>query len=368
MSAQGLRSRLGAWSAQAHAGWRWWRGEIGALLPEGVRNALAPSDPIITLDLLADTVIVRRFADGVETKIAQLPRVSFDAASLRAVLAPYLAKPWLLRDAFALRVADSMALWRNVALPLAARRNIGNVLELELERQSPLDRGEVYHDYKILRIDRQAGRIELVWRIARRRPVDAAVEICAQAGIGLALIAFVGDETLPDGGNFPVDGRASALLRLRRWLIPALVAVILMLGIAVLIGAYDRNQEAADALAARVDQARNEARGALHLQHEIAGARLRAAFLVHQKQSPMIAGLLAETTRVLPNGSWLTELDYRDGEVRIQGLSNSAASLIALFDASPLFADAQFRAPLMQAPGQGIERFDLSFKIRKGAP
>jgi hypothetical protein len=50
--------------------------------------------------------------------------------------------------------------------------------------------------------------------------------------------------------------------------------------------------------------------------------------------------------------------------VRIRGLSNSAAALIALFDTSPMFADAQFRAPLMQGPRAGLERFDMSFQLR----
>jgi general secretion pathway protein L len=367
MSAPGLKSRLFELRARLHAGWRWWRDEMLALLPAGLRDALAPNDPVIAIDLQTDIVIIRRFADGGEREIARLPRASFDAASLRAVLAPALAKPWFLRDAFALRLADTMGLWRNLALPLAARRNVANVLELELERQSPLDRDEVYHDYKILTVDRQAGRIALVWRIARRKPVDAVLEICRQAGIELAVIAFVGDDRPPDGGNFPVAARASALMRLRRWLIPALAMLVLALSVAVLAGAYSRNQQAADALAARVDQARGAARVSLHLQHDIVAARQHAVFLLRQKQSLTVATLLADTTAILPDGSWLTELEYRDGEVRIAGLSNSAAALIALFDASPLFTDAQFRAPLVQAPGAGLERFDMSFKIRKGA-
>ncbi len=365
MSAQGFKSRLYEARAQVHAGWQWWSGEMRAILPLGLRRALAPSDPVIAIDLQPDAVVLRRFADGAEWEIARIPRAAFDAASLRAAVAPYLAKPWFLRDAFALRLPDTMALWRNLALPLAARGHIANVLELELERQSPLDRGEVYHDYKILRVDRAAGRIELAWRIARRRQVDAALDVIRAAGIELAVVAFVGDEAPPDGGNFPVASRASALLRLRRLLLPALALLVVALGVAVVAGAYERNQQAADALAARVDHARGEARISLHLQRDIAGARQRAAFLVKQKQGLMVAQLLAETTRMLPDGSWLTELEYQDGEVRIQGLSSSAASLIALFDASPLFSDAQFRAPLMQA--QGMERFDLSFKIRKGA-
>src|SRR5277367_4232385 len=100
MSAEGLRSRWFELRAQLHAGWRWWLGEILALLPDGVRNALAANDPVIAIDLQDDAVIVRRFADGAQFDIADLPRAQFDAAHLRGALASALAKPWFLRDAF----------------------------------------------------------------------------------------------------------------------------------------------------------------------------------------------------------------------------------------------------------------------------
>ncbi len=366
MSAQGLRYRLFDLGQRAVSAWRWWLREMAALLPESVRRALAAGDPIIAIDLKDDAVVIRRFAEDCETEIARLPRATFDAAMLRGVLAPYLAKPWFRREDFALRLADSSALRRTLALPLAAQRAISQVLEHELERQSPLDRGEVYHDYKIRGIDRRAGRIELVWRIARRGPVDAAHAICREAGIDLAVIAFIGDETPPDGGTFPIDSRAFARLRARRWVMPGLFALVAALAIAVIAAAYARNQDIADALTAQADQTRIAADVSRHLQGEIADTRRRAAFLSTRKQGLMATNLIAEVTRVLPAGSWLTQLEYRDGDVLIQGVSNAPATLIALFDASPLFADAQFRAPLMQVPG-GQERFDMALRIRKGA-
>lgn len=368
MSAQGFKDRWTETRAQLHAGWRWWSGEIAAMMPARLRSALSPGDPVIAIDLEAQEVVVRRFAQSGAQEIAHLPRADFTADTLRATLRPYLARSWFLRDDFALRIPDAAALWRNLSLPLAARGNIANLLSHELERQSPIDRNAVYHDYKIVRVDRGAGRIDLIWRIVRRASVDAALDTCREAGVPLAVVAFIGDETPPDGGTFPVDARASALMRRRKWLVPALAALVLLLTAVALSSTYSRNQQAADALAAQVDQARVDARVTARLQHDIDGARLFTTFLVGQKKGVMASSLLAETTRLLPDGSWLTELEYRDGEVRIQGLSNSAASLIAIFDASPLFTAAEFRAPLVQAQGPGLERFDLAFKLRKGEP
>ncbi|HEY2069245.1 MAG TPA: PilN domain-containing protein [Rhizomicrobium sp.] len=347
--------------------WHWWRGEIAALLPQRLRNAFAGSVSIIAIDLETDAVVLRHFTDGQAGQLGRIPHDMFDAQSLRAALQPFLAKPWWRREAFALRIADSQALRRNLSLPLAARRDIESLLALELERQSPLDRGEVWHDYRIARIDRVTGRIDIVWRIVRRRALAPALETCRKAGIDLAVIAFTGDEAPPDGGDFPVSPSAALLLRLRRLMVPGLSILVALLFLAVIVGAYLRNETSVEAFAARVDQARMEARQSLLLEHEIAAARKRTALLVHEKQGLSAARVLAEVTRVLPTGSWLGAFDMRDGEVHLQGTSNSAASLIAAFDASPLFEGAEFRAPLMQAQGPGQEQFDIAFKLRRGA-
>jgi general secretion pathway protein L len=365
MSAKGTTSR--AWLIAAQTGWQRWRAEIAALIPAGLRDRLTSGGAVVAIDLEDNAVILRRFADGDVTEIARLPSAAFDAAHLRAALSPYLARPWFLRDSFALRLPDASALKRNLSLPLAARRNIASLLDIELERQSPVDQGEIYHDYRIARTDRPAGRIDIVWRMVRRKSVTPALEICRQAGIDLAVIAFTGDAAPSNGGNFPVEPRAALLLRLRHWLVRGLLLLILALLIAVAAGVYTRNQQALDDFSLRVDQARIAARASLQLQHEIDAARQRTALLLREKQGLSVTRLLAETTRLLPAGSWITGFSYQDGEVRLQGYSNAASSLIALFDASPLFTSAEFRAPLVQGQSPGQEQFDLALKIRKGA-
>ncbi|HEY1707119.1 MAG TPA: PilN domain-containing protein [Rhizomicrobium sp.] len=366
MSDVGLKSRWLGLRALVHAGWQWWREQILAEVPDGIRSVLIPDDPVIAIELRDDAVVIRRIDGGRSSEIAELPRTPLDAAALHDTLAPFLARPWFLRESFALHFPETFALWKTVSLPLAARRNVHDVLDLEIDRQSPLGRDEVYFDYTVIRTDWQTALIEVRWRIARRKAVDETVEICRKAGISLAGIGFAGDEAPADGTTFPIEPRASALLRLRRWLTPGLAMLVVLLAIAVTADAYSRNRQAADMLASTVEQTRVQARGSAQLQRRIADARQQAIFLVRQKQNVMITRLLAEVTRILPKGSWLTELQYRDGEVRVVGLSNSAASLIAAFDASPLFSDAQFRAPLVQSQ-DGADQFDLSFKLRQRA-
>lgn len=363
MSGQGVAQ----WLTALQAVWHRCRDLASSLLPQGLRAQLESGVAIVAIDLGGETVTLRRFADGGVAELARIPRAAFDAKSLRAALASVLDRPWFLRDSFALRLPDSLALRRNLSLPLAARSGLRGLLDIELQRQSPIDSSEVFHDYRILSVDRAAGRIGVAWRIVRRSSVKPALEICRQAGVDLAVVAFVGDDVPPDGGTFPVEPRASLLLGLRRRLVAGLLLLIAVLLAAIVAGAYARDQDAAAAFARAVEAARVAAQPSLQLEHAIAATRARAAGLLAEKRQPSVSRILAETTRILPNGSWLTDFAYRDGEVHIRGYSNAASSLIGRIDAAPLFAGAEFRAPLTQAQTPDQEQFDLAFKLRERA-
>jgi general secretion pathway protein L len=345
------------------AAWRSWRGEIAAMLPQGVRRALDSGVSIVTIEVAGDAAVLTRIADGETREIAHVP---FTAEALRTTLAPLLARPWFLRDAFVLCLPETTALRRDLSLPLAARGDLASLLDIELERQSPLDRSEIYHDWRVTAEDRAAKQIGVAWRIVRRRAVAPALELCRAAGIPLAAVIFAGDETLPDGGTLPVDANAARLLRVRRWQVRGLLLLVLALLIAVTVGAYMRNQDAADTFAIRVEQARVAALESQRLDSEIEAAHRRMALLLRERRKASMTRILAETTRLLPQGSWLTDFSYRDGQVRIRGYSDAASGLIAIFDASPLFVNAEFGAPLVQAQTRDLEQFDLSFKLRGG--
>ncbi|HWD28596.1 MAG TPA: PilN domain-containing protein [Rhizomicrobium sp.] len=353
MSTETLTGRIGG----MRAAWRRWCGEIAAVLPAGLRRALDSGVSIVTIAPEGDTAILTRVSDGKSALIARTP---FTSEGLRTALAPFR------RESAVLCLPESLALRRDLSLPLAARSDLASLLDIELERQSPLDRSEVYHDWRVARED--GKQVDVVWRIVRRRAIAPALETCREAAIPLAAVIFAGDETLADGSTIPVDAGAARLLRLRRWQVRGLLLLIVVLLVAVTAGAYVRNQQAAGALAGRVEQARIAARGPQRLEGEIGAAHHRMALLLNERRKTSMTRMLAETTRLLPQGSWLTDFSYRDGQVRVRGYSNAASSLIAIFDASPLFANAEFGAPLVQAQGRGLEQFDLSFKLRGGAP
>lgn len=250
-----------------------------------------------------------------------------------------------------------------VRLPNAPDRTLRNVLKYELEKLSPVPPEQVYFDFQVLRRDKASNTAEVALRIIRRDIVDGAVRQTHAAGLGVAAIRFDGDARSADPAAFPVD-RGSYLRdqwRRRRAAILGLAALVLLL--AVLLAAYLRGAAISDDLADQVSSEGLQALRVEQLQQRIARATAQLAFLGEQKRKPSFAAVLADVTHALPDGTWLTEFDLSGDKVRIGGYSRSAAELIAIFDRSGRFADAQFAAPVTQGAAPGVERFDLTFTL-----
>lgn len=347
------------------AGWRWWVGELASLLPAGLRDAFGGGRDAILIDASADEFVVTKRAGAFETVVARVPRDEFAGRTLRLSVPPAEGLTAWLADPVILQMPADEALGRSLRLPRGARRNLDEILRHEVVRQSPIDAQHIYYDYRVA--SGADETLDVALRIIRREPVDECLALCAGAGIAVSAVEFAGDEARADGGTFPVDSLAARRLRLQPRLIPAMMGIVLLLTAGVLGAAYLRGASVAADLDARVEAARGNAMAVQRLQQKLDAANRQAAFLARQKQNPAAVAVLSTVARLLPDNSWVYEFELNGDEVRLHGFSAQAASLIALFDASPFFTDAQFRSPLMQGATPGQQRFDLSVRLRKGA-
>jgi general secretion pathway protein L len=69
-----------------------------------------------------------------------------------------------------------------------------------------------------------------------------------------------------------------------------------------------------------------------------------------KETSPSSVVLLDTLSRVIPDTAYLTELTLQSTTVRIVGMTNDAASLIAPLEQSGQFVDVHFFAPTTRAP------------------
>ncbi|MGH6876411.1 MAG: PilN domain-containing protein [Rhizomicrobium sp.] len=335
-----------------------WRRELVRFAHEMLETPLARGRELVLLEVAADQVRVSLLAGN---RVHELGRVG-GAGEMSSLLAASELIPRGTTDV-AVELPDGEVLRRRFELPAARRGMLARAVSFELERLSPIEADRLYYDFTVLHAAKAKKQAELELRIVKRSTVDSAMALARGAGLRVGAIRFAGDPREADWRSFPLDRGAWLRLKWQQWNVLGLAGLALLLAVAVIFAAYMRAAAAGDALAAEVEAAGNRAAVVHHLAHDIADVQAQIEFPLAQKRAPFLLAILTEVTRVLPEGTWLTEFELDGGKVHIQGFSKSASDVVGEIDRSPMFANAQFMAPLQSAQN-GNERFDLSFDAK----
>jgi general secretion pathway protein L len=76
-----------------------------------------------------------------------------------------------------------------------------------------------------------------------------------------------------------------------------------------------------------------------------------------------VIDVLEVLTRLLPDDTWLDRFELRGGQIKIQGESKAASSLIPLIEAAPLFRNVSFAAPVTHNVRTAKERFVITAQL-----
>jgi general secretion pathway protein L len=123
------------------------------------------------------------------------------------------------------------------------------------------------------------------------------------------------------------------------------------LAIATVVTPFVRQSMALAALDRQIAQGRSAAADAARLRREI-DQLSRSADLIRSERETVGQPLqiLAAVTRIVPDDSYLTELELLQRKLTLSGRSTAAARLIGAFA-----ADSEFRNPAFAAPVTRIE-------------
>ena len=340
-----------------------WRHELALFARERIVGPLTRGSEYVRIDIEPAEIRVNLVEGGSVQEIGRAPGADESRArEISSLLAGSELVPRGVADV-ALQLSSADVLRRRFELPAASRATLARAVPYELERLSPIEAERLYYDFTVLEQPRSKKQAELELRIVKRTTVDAAMALAREAGLKVGAIRFAGDPREADWRSFPVDRTAWLRLKWRQWNALALAAVACLLALTVVVAAYMRGAAAGDALSAEVDAASERAAVVHRLSHNIEDVRTQIEFPLAQKRAPMLIAIVAEVTRVLPEGTWLTEFALDGSKGHIQGFSKSASDVVGDIDRSSMFANAQFMAPLQSAQG-GMERFDLSFDIK----
>src|SRR5271167_2333068 len=118
----------------------WWSGQLAELLPQGLRRtALTAVDamvikPIGPLGRGIEAVAIGLRRNGKETPLGRFGLGATDLAEL----------PRATGRTTVLRLREQDVLGKTVTLPLAAERELDQVLGFEMDRETPLKAEEIY--------------------------------------------------------------------------------------------------------------------------------------------------------------------------------------------------------------------------------
>lgn len=353
---------LGTGLGHASAFFRWWGGELAALMPDSVKQRFSGEGKRIVLAMQADGFRVRvdgarRDADdGAQDAVA--PR-----AEAIAVAVEHAARA---RAGITVLLPPSACFMRTVDVPRAAIKDCRRVLDLDLERATPFRRGDVHTSYKVLSENSSDGKASVLQFVAKRELVDPLVADVVKAGGRVTAIdvAMAPAQTAA-GVNFIAEAEGA---RAARGLISPIggLSVAAALLFALACGQiYYKRDSALEALRSETMQLRKQAahvRQSLE-QSEMAIKDLSKLQAIKLRQVPMTT-VLEEITRILPDTAWVTDLRIESDIVDISGLAKSGASLIPLFERSTIFGEAALTAPVTFDQREDKERFSLRVRIR----
>jgi general secretion pathway protein L len=348
---------------EASAFFRWWLSELTACLPERVQQMTRMEKAPWIVELEGERMnILQPSAHGIPRPVRHQLDLGEDGQRLSEVFRRLQSRdPETSR--LILRLPEKQVLRRLIKLPLATEENLRAVLGFELDQQTPFKPDQVYWDHQVAGRDPAAHQISVRWIVAMRARVNEKLDRLSAMGLFPDTVTVEGEPPSSAINLLPSERRrpAKAIWRRLNVVLGAAVALLLL---AVIVTPLIKKAAALTDLQAQVAAAKKQAEASTALRKEIDLLTKAGRFLEDKKFSaPVLSLAVKELTKLLPDNTWLYQMDLNGNELLIQGETPASSTIIGLIEASPLFENVTFRSPVTQNRTTGGERFNLSAKI-----
>ena len=343
----------------------WWGGELRGLLPLRWRHwfgadadwhLLQRTGMQWTLHRAGHDEVLAHWEDSVETSAA-------DAGIGQAALNAALQKVDREDLRLALLLPSATVLRRTLALPVAARDNLQQVMAFEMDRQTPFSAVQVYYAVRELSAP-AGGRFHAELVAVTRDMLDPLLARLRELAVSIdAVDLAVGNDRL--GVNLLPPEQTPRHVRPRRRLNLALAAGCVLL-LVLALGQWLHNRQAAlEQMQSEVDSMRGEAQQVSALRTQLQDNAGAAGFLTQRKKNTIaMLSVLQDVTQRLPDSAWLERFNVDNtGLVGMQGQSQQAAKLLDALKDSRLITNASFQGSIQPDPTTGKERFYLTAQL-----
>lgn len=336
----------------------WWFGQLADLLPAGLRHsALSTADALVITPVESGGRGAQAVSIDLRRNGKEMPLGLFDAGTVGSAELPRSTGSISI-----LRLSESQVLAKAVTLPLAAERELDQVLDFEMDRETPFNAEELYWTHKITGIDRDSGRLSVRLLLIPKAQIDPLLAELAQIGVRPCRLE-VSDG--PDKGTWlPLSGHGSRAYPASARLLWPAAACCAALALAVVVTPFVRQELAIDAIEREVAAGRAAVAEADGLRNEIDRLSGNAGFIESERAKagrPLV--VLAAVTRILPDDTYLTEMELRQRKLTLSGRSAGAARLIGALAADGEFRNPGFSAPVTRLEALRTELFTINTEV-----
>ena len=358
----------------------WWAHELVAMTPPRLRSALLHrrARPVLAFEGNRATLWRPAQANG-RVQMTEVAQIALEGdpqavtAGGRAALAPIVRAANGAVPEVIVAVPARATLRKTLTLPAAIEPSLYQALAYDLDRHTPFKADELYYDAVIADRDTARNTLHVDLAAARRALVDPMLRHAESFG---ARVVGVAVDPPPAAAasrfNLLPEERRVAGARWTRWqfIVPALTLLAGILA-ALVLPVWQKRTEAIE-LIHGTEEARARASVSDGLRTELERRVGDYNFALERKYAfPGAVQVLDDVTRILPDDTWLTQLELRsargrDGqrELTLRGESANAGRLVSLLEESKLFTQAAPRSPTTKIqPGPG-EIFDLGAQLK----
>jgi general secretion pathway protein L len=336
----------------------WWSGQLADLLPQDLRtSAFNAGDalvitPIGPLGHGAEALSVELRRNGKETPVGSFAVDAVSSAQL----------PRMPGRPIVLRLANSDVLAKTLTLPLAAERELAQALVFEMDRETPFTPEELYWTHRVAAVDRQNGRLSVRLLLVPKANLDPLLTRLAQLEIRPGRVEISDG---PDNGMcLPLTANGGRVHHSSARLLWPVAVCCAALAVAAIAAPFVRQEIALGSLQREVLAGRAAAAEADELRREIERLSGSAGFIEREREK---AGrpleVLAAATRILPDDTYLTEMELRQRKLTLSGRSSGAARLIGALAADGEFRNPGFSAPVTRLEALKTELFTINAEV-----
>lgn len=345
---------------------RWWFNELSSLVPKRLRQLAIGQRLIVVAE--GEDVVVHVWTSRTEPQ--SLQRARANVAELQPAIRDLLRKQRSLwgEPAATMVVPPDRYLRRRISLPLAARAHLTDAIRYQLSRISPFQSCDVVFAWRVVSEQPDARTLVADVAIITNHEVEDLHNLAEAMGQRVDRLAFGNLDDVAHGQELAIKSpTARTPPRLRR-LDYGLLTLATCLGVAGLALTHTNAIRQGEALETQIEKFKPLAEKAAKLSRQIEGETALATRVADEKtKSLRQIAVLNGLAEIFGDDVRLSEYRAAGSTVIVTGHAADATRLLSLIDTSKPFYGAKFVAPVMRDQANDLDRFSITFELRKGS-